>query len=274
MSNAIHTTPEQQAAAAFTEQSYIFDELYSKNTIVNYKRQRVREHVLNLLAPGSSILELNAGTGEDAIFFAKQGFHVHATDISTGMQEMLTKKVFAAKLDSLVSHEICSFTSLENLQRKGPYDHIFSNFAGLNCTGELYKVLGSLPSLLKPGGTATLVILPKFCLWETMLLFKGKFKTAFRRFFSSKGARAHIEGQYFSCWYYNPTYVKKHVRKDFDIVGLEGLCTIVPPSYIEHFAEKHPRAYKFLVNKEDKFRSSWPWKNIGDYYIISLKKKA
>src|SRR5215467_10721559 len=124
MNNAIHTIHEQQAAAAFTEQSSIFDELYSKNSIVNYKRKRVREHVLNLLAPGSSILELNAGTGEDAIFFANHGFHVHATDISTGMQEMLVKKVSAAKLDDLVSNELCSFTSLENLQNKGPYDHI------------------------------------------------------------------------------------------------------------------------------------------------------
>jgi hypothetical protein len=190
------------------------------------------------------------------------------------MQEMLIKKVSAAKLNSLVSHEICSFTSLENLKQKGPYDYVFSNFAGLNCTGELYKVLQSLPPLLNPGGTATLVILPKFCLWETMLAFKGKFKTAFRRFFSSQGVTAHIEGQYFSCWYYNPSYIKRYTKDDFNIVGLEGLCTIVPPSYIEHFAEKHPRFYKFLVAKENNLKSSWPWKNIGDYYIISLKKKG
>ena len=60
-------------------------------------------------------------------------------------------------------------------------------FAGLNCTDELGKVLDSFNDLLKPGGRVTLVILPKFCLWEFLLIFKGKFRTAFRRVFSSNG---------------------------------------------------------------------------------------
>jgi len=264
---------EQQAESAFSTQSVIFDELYSGNTIINYKRERVRDHVLRLLAPGSSILELNSGTGEDALFFAKQGHIVHATDISEGMQYELKRKVALDGLEQRISTEICSYTQLYKLKNAGPYDHIFSNFAGLNCTDELDKVLASFNDLLKPGGTVTLVILPKFCLWETLMIFKGKFRTAFRRFFSSNGAKAHIEGVYFKCWYYNPSFIIKNLKDKFRVIGLEGLCTIVPPSYIEGFAEKHPKAYKFLKIKEDRLKATWPWKYIGDYYIISLKKK-
>jgi len=149
---------------------------------------------------------------------------------------------------------------------------IFSNFAGLNCTDELEKVLASFNGLLNPGGVITLVILPQFCLWETLLLFKGKFRMASRRFFSKTGAKAHVEGTYFKCWYYNPSYIIKRTRNNFKVLGIEGLCTIVPPSYIESFAEKHPRAYRFLKEKEDKLKSRWPWKYFGDYYIISLRK--
>jgi len=264
---------EQQAESAFSTQSVIFDEIYSANTIINYKRERARSHVLSLLKPASSILELNSGTGEDALFFARQGHRVHATDISTGMQEQLKKKVASHGKGTLVSTEICSYTQLSHLKNQGPYDHIFSNFAGLNCTDELDKVLASFNGLLKPGGAVTLVILPKFCIWETLMLFKGKFRTSFRRFFAGKGAKAHIEGVYFKCWYYNPSFVINHLKDNFDVIGLEGLCTIVPPSYIEGFAEKYPKAYKFLKNKEDKLKTSWPWKYIGDYYIISLRKK-
>jgi len=264
---------ENFAGAAFTRQSAIFDEIYSGNTIVNYKRDRVRSHVLDYLPPGSSILELNSGTGEDAIFFAQNGYKVHATDISTGMQQELKRKVKENELGNMVSNELCSFTNLGHLKNKGPYDLIFSNFAGLNCTDELSKVLASFNELLKPGGIVTLVILPKFCLWETLMLFKGKFKTAFRRFFSSNGSKAHIEGVYFRCWYYNPSFIIKNLKQQFDLLAIEGLCTIVPPSYIEGFAEKHPKAYKLLKDKEDKLKSSWPWKYIGDYYIISLRKK-
>jgi len=119
-----------------------------------------------------------------------------------------------------------------------------------------------------------LVILPKFCLWEFLLLVKGKFKTAFRRFSGDKGTKAQVEGIQFNCWYYNPYYLIKHLKNEFDLLTVEGLCTLVPPSYIEGFAEKHPNTYQFLLSKENKLKSKWPWKFIGDYYIISFQKKT
>ena len=264
---------ERLAETAFTNQSGIFDELYSGNTIVNYKRERVRTHVLQYLNPESSILELNSGTGEDALFFAQKGHRVHSTDISVGMQQELKRKVIKNGLAEKISNELCSFTMLHQLKNKNHYDLIFSNFAGLNCTGELDAVLASFNDLLKPNGVVTLVILPKFCLWETLMIFKGKFKTAFRRFFSHNGRTAHVEGVYFKCWYYSPSYIIKRLKDQFDLLGIEGLCTIVPPSYIEGFAEKYPAAYTFLKRNEDKLKTRWPWKFIGDYYIISLRKR-
>ncbi len=264
---------EKLAADAFTNQSAVFDELYANNTIIQYKRERVREHVLRYLIPGSKILELNAGTGDDAVFFARLGHFVHATDISEGMQKKLKEKIIFNQLTTYVSNEICSYTELDKLLKKGPYDHIFSNFAGLNCTGKLENVLESFDNLLRPGGTVTLVMLPKFCLWESLLVFKGKFKTATRRFFSSKGRMAHLNGSYFTCWYYSPKFIIHALKNKFNLVDLEGLCTILPPSYIEHFAEDHPNLYTFLKEKENKLKNKWPWKYIGDYYIITLNKR-
>ncbi|MGC4036822.1 MAG: class I SAM-dependent methyltransferase [Chitinophagaceae bacterium] len=270
--SAIHTN-EQSVEKAFSKQSFVFDEIYANNSIVHYKRERVRNHLQVYLSPKSNILELNSGTGEDAIWFARQGHSVHATDISNGMLQMLTKKTEAAGLNDKITNEQCSFTNLEKLKNKGPYDLVFSNFAGLNCTNELNKVLQSIPSLLKEKGIATLVILPRFCLWETLLVFKGKFRTAFRRFSGSSGATAKVEGQLFKCWYYNPAYVIKNCTLGMELLAIEGLCTIVPPSYIEHFAEKHPSVFKWLTKKESQLKSRWPWRNIGDYYIITLRKK-
>lgn len=262
---------EQAAALAFTKQSTVFDTIYSNNTIIQYKRQRVWEHIEKYLQHESFILELNAGTGEDAIHFAENGHRVHATDISLGMLYELKSKVKSQNAENITS-EICSFTELEQLNNKGPYDHIFSNFAGLNCTNELEKVLDSFSFLLKPKGFVTLVLLPKFCLWEFLLLFKGRFKTTFRRFSGKKGAKAHIEGEYFRCWYYNPSFIKKHLKNSFDVVSLEGLCTVVAPSYIENFAEKYSKTFNFLKTKEDKWKRKWPWRVVGDYYIITLQR--
>jgi ubiquinone/menaquinone biosynthesis C-methylase UbiE len=273
MSSGSSHTEEKEAAKAFSKQAPLFDALYNADTIIYYKRKRVREHVEKFILPHSQILELNAGTGEDAVYFAGNGHTIHATDISAGMQAMLAKKIKEQQLENKITYELCSFTELETLQQQGPYDYIFSNFAGLNCTGRLEKVLDSFQHLLKPGGFVTMVILPKFCLWEFLLLFKGKFKTAFRRFTGRKGARAHIEGEYFRCWYYNPSFIRKRLKISFDLKSLEGLCTIVPPSYIENFAVKHPKIYSYLEKKENRFKSRWPWSVIGDYYIITLQKK-
>jgi ubiquinone/menaquinone biosynthesis C-methylase UbiE len=264
---------ERLATAAFNSQSKHFDELYAPNAIFQYKRKRVRDHLLSYLKPGSNILELNAGTGDDAVFLAQHGHLVHATDISEGMQEKLKEKAAWFGLSGSVSAELCSFTTLNSLNNKGPYDCIFSNFAGLNCTDRLDKVLASFDGLLKPGGLVVLVMLPRFCLWESLLIFRGKFKTATRRFFSSKGRKANIEGFSFMCWYYSPGVIKGKMKEKYKLLRLEGLCTIVPPSYLENFPEKYPGVYSFLCNMENRFCKIWPWNKVGDYFISSFRKK-
>ena len=264
----IDDTNEELAAKAFTRQSAVFDQLYNGDPVIQYKRHRVRDHLLAHVAPGCSILELNAGTGEDAVYLAGKGYRVHATDISSGMITQLKNKITHG-----VTCEVCSFTRLDNLDNKGPYDCIFSNFAGLNCTGDLEKVLTHFEGLLKPGGVVVLVLLPSFCLWETLLMFRGKFKTATRRFFSAKGRKANVEGTSFRCWYYSPRSVIRTLKQQFKVMDVEGLCIIVPPSYIDGFAGKYSRAFSFLCKMEERLKKKWPWRSIGDYYIISLKKR-
>jgi ubiquinone/menaquinone biosynthesis C-methylase UbiE len=269
---------ETETARAFSRQAEIFDDYDGGNTINQYKRQRVREHVLRYMDAGREpervILELNAGTGIDAAYFAGKGYRVHATDIAEGMQEKLREKMQRQGLSDKVTTELCSFTALDTLRQRGPYDLIFSNFAGLNCTGELDKVLRSFAPLVKPGGQVTLVILPGFCLWETLLLLRGRWRTAFRRLISGrKGTQSHVEGHYFRCWYYASSYVVRALKDSFDLLSVEGLCTIAPPSYIEHFAEKHSGAWRLLSVLDEKWKARWPWKYIGDYYIISLRKR-
>lgn len=266
------THNEQKAEKAFSKQSVVFDQQYSSDAIIQYKRTRVRTHISKFLPAGASILELNSGTGEDAIWLAEQGHRVHATDISVGMQEQLMHKLQERGLQQKVTNELCSFTQLQQLRHSGPFDHIFSNFAGLNCTRDLKEVVQSFHPILKKGATVTLVLLPGWCLWESLMVFRGKFRTATRRWFSSKGVKAHIEGEYFRCWYYNPSVVKEYFGENYELIALEGLCTFVPPSYIQGFSEKYPKLFRFLKKWEDRLKTRWPWRSIGDYYIISFRK--
>jgi ubiquinone/menaquinone biosynthesis C-methylase UbiE len=270
--NLIHNINEAKVEEAFTAQSLVFDKLYGNDPMIAYKRTRVREHICNYLEKGSHMLELNCGTGEDAFYFARLGHKVHATDLSLGMLDELIRKKSDSIKNEAITVEQCSFTKLANLQYKGPYDHVYSNFGGLNCTGDLDSVLTDLMPLIRPGGFLTLVIISKFCLWESLLIFKGRFRTAFRRFFSGKGREARVEGNKFQCWYYYPSSVINALRNEFTPVATEGLCTIVPPSYIEGFSEKYPRVFNYLCRQENKWKTYFPWKYTGDYFIITLQK--
>lgn len=262
---------ELKAADAFSRQSIVFDQLYETNTFIKYKRKRVREHLEQHLKPKSHILELNCGTGQDAIYLSLNGHNVHATDLAQGMLAEAKRKTAQLELQNL-SYEQCSFTRLEELAVKGPYDAVFSNFGGLNCTDDLQKVIHSFSPLLKEKGTVTLVIISKFCLWELLLLFTGKFKTAFRRFYNKGRSNAQVEGKSFSCWYYSPRQVLKYIKNDYELLSLEALCTIVPPSYIEHFPERYPLLFSLLKRVEFRLRDKWPFRATGDYFIITFRK--
>src|ERR1700744_4375727 len=112
---------EMSASLAFTRQAPVFDALFGPDLIVQYKRERVRRHVQAFLPPASRILELNAGTGEDALFFARKGHLVHATDVSAGMLKMTEGKAKTAGLENNISTKVCSFTNLNDLSFKGPF---------------------------------------------------------------------------------------------------------------------------------------------------------
>ena len=124
MSISFGYSNEVMASEAFSKQALLFDKLYGDNKIIQYKRQRVRNHILkNLGSKSSAMLELNCGTGEDALFFAAQRHEVHATDISSGMLDVLRKKIQDNPLKNKITIEECSFTQVEFLKR-GTFDEV------------------------------------------------------------------------------------------------------------------------------------------------------
>jgi len=263
---------EQNVSAAFSAQSKIFDEIDEKNPIIQWMRAKVRAHVLSFWKAGESVLELNAGTGLDAIYFAQHGMKVHATDNAEGMLKKLNNKVTHLGLTGKVTIQQCSFLELKKLNKAG-FNHIFSNFGGLNCTDGLDKVIESFYDILKPGGTVTLVLMPPVCPWEMALALKGNFKVAFRRF-KKGGALSHLEEKYFMTYYYSPSKVKKMFGKRYSTESLKALGAVVPPPYLEDFPKKHPRLFKSLQSIENNIESIPPFRSWADHYIITMRKRA
>ena len=130
---------------AFTRQSIIYDDYEKENQTLVWMRKQVRKHAMSFLNPGDKLLELNSGTGSDAVYFAQKGILVHSTDISDGMIEQIRKKVNNYNLAHKISFEQCSYTELNKI-KNNKFDFIFSNFGGLNCLAVLSEATKFFPS--------------------------------------------------------------------------------------------------------------------------------
>lgn len=256
-------------AEAFSRTAEKYDSFAEDHPHLTRMRNKVYDHISRFLPNGSRILELNAGTGTDAVALARRGYHIHSIDIAAGMLERLEGKVEKFHLGNQLTFQQCSFTDLNQVQG-GPYDAIFSDLGGLNCIPDLTPVIKNLPIVLKPGGLVTWVLMPSICLWEMAEVFRGKFRLAFRRL-SRKGARSHLEGLYFNVFYFNSRQVIQWFGNEYKLLALEGLSVITPTAESKNLAKQFPRLYRTLAWLDDRVSARSPWREWGDFYILSLR---
>ena len=252
---------------AFSRQAPEFDLIEREEPMITWVRDAVRDEALRWIAPGARMLELNAGTGLDAVFFAAKGLQVLASESAPGMLVQLR----LAAAGTNVKVRALDFHDLHKLPGNS-FDHVFSNFGGLNCTDRLDEVLKGIDHVLVPGGRCTLVIMPRVSPWELIEVFRGHFKFAFRRF-NKGGALARLEGVEFLCHYYSTRYVRHHLP-GFKLLSIMALSIAVPPPHLGAFARRHSRLVRWSQRLERTIRN-WPLlRTWGDHYAITLEKRG
>jgi len=255
-----------QINEAFTKQSLHYDTNDFQNPLLSAMRMQVYQHVSKFIRRPSRILELNAGTGIDALYFIQQGHTVHATDLSDGMIRQISKKV--NDCPNRLTVQQLSYDQLDQLKGQ-KFDFIFSNFGGLNCIHELSKITKDLRSILNPGGYVTWVIMPPICFWEIVSILKGN-RNAFRRL-NKNGVVAHLEGRHFRIWYHSFLSIKKSFGPNFKLIHHEGLAALLPPPHVFNFPIRHPWLYKTLQRIDAAVRNHFPFNRWADHIIISFQ---
>lgn len=256
----------------FSKIAHKYEQLDKTSELVNWMRSRVRTNISSNLNKDDTILEINCGSGIDAVFFAKKNHTIHATDIAEGMIEHVKSKIKSENLGEKLTCEVLSVQKLHQLENQR-FDHIFSNFGGLNCVTEsdLKMVFNSFEKLLKPNGKITLVIMPKICFWELLKILKGK-KNAFRRL-KKDGVFANIEGEKVKTYYYSSKKIKKMLNNNFKNFNIENISFLGPTGNHHFFPKKYPLLFK-MVKKIDYLSNMIPFLGgFGDYYILNAQKK-
>lgn len=262
-------------AAPFDHIASTYDSVFTRSAIGQLQRKRVWKYIEEVIPnlQGFEMLELNCGTGEDAMMFGERGFNIVATDISQEMLKVTDKKAEQFSLQSKVSSQYLDLDSINETVFDKKFDLVFSNFGGLNCISpESFKrLLNTLPSILNPGGRFIGVIMPKFCAWETVFFVtRLQFKKAFRRL-TSKEVNTDLQGINLKTWYYHPSQVKSWSRSKFKIISLKPIGLALPPSYLENFFTFKKRWLLKLNNLEKKLGGLSLFSGMADHFVIDLE---
>lgn len=247
-----------------------YDVTFTHSKIGKMQRDLVYKQLSKQLNSIKTVLEINCGTGEDAIWFAQQNFKVTATDISPKMIEVAQNKATFNHL----KFQTADINSITKTFENEKFDLIFSNFGGLNCLSksELEKFFQNVPSILSEKGKLILVIMPKNTLWEQFyFLVKAQFSDVFRR--KKESAIANVDGEKVSTYYFNPKDIVNLAKQDFDWIDQKPIGFFVPPSYLEPFFKNKKGFLKFLNSLENGIKNWSFLSKFADHYIITLQKR-
>lgn len=264
-------------AAPFDHIASTYDSMFTKSAIGQLQRKRVWSYIEGIMPDlkGFEMLELNCGTGEDAVLFGERGFNIVATDISAEMLKVTQKKAEQYSMQHRISSHYLDLESFNETLFDKKFDLVFSNFGGLNCINpeSLKKLLENLPSILKPGGRFVGVIMPKFCAWETVFfLLRLQFKKAFRRL-TSKEVISDLHGVNMKTWYYHPQQIRNWSKGKFKLISIRPVGVALPPSYLERFFSLKKRWLLHLNNFEKKLSRTSILSGMSDHFVIDLQLK-
>jgi SAM-dependent methyltransferase len=258
-------------AAAFDSLAPDYDARFTESALGRILRRAVWRWLDRAFAPGERILELNCGTGEDAVHLATRGVRVLATDGSSAMLNLARAKIGGADLDGSIELRRLEIERLETLvaESAGPLDGAFSNFGGLNCVADLPRVARSLAALLAPGARVVLCLMGPFVPWEwAWFLAHGQARKALRRL-----AATGVEWRGITVWYPSIRAMRRAFAPRFIVRRVGGLGVLLPPTSAEAWARRHPQLLEQLDRWERRIED-WPvvpW--LGDHYLLALERR-
>ncbi len=270
----------QHERTAFDAIAANYDASFTDTLVGRAQREQVWFFLSQVLAgsPINKVLECNCGTGADAIWLARQGYQVLATDVAPEMVAITRQKAMEQGYAQQIETAVCSIQGLPTdpaIVRSAPFDLLLSDFGGLNCLSpeEIRQLNIDLRSVMTPHALLALVVMSRFSWWETLyFLLKGKPRTAFRR--RRKGAiTARLDAQTtIPTWYYSPKELSQ-LLPDFHIKKRLPVGFWLPPSYLDPFFQRRKSWLRVLQWLEKKSAAGW-LAPAADHFFLLLERKS
>jgi ubiquinone/menaquinone biosynthesis C-methylase UbiE len=274
MGNATYTAPTAQAPASerfFDQLAASYDETFTTSKIGRAQRNRVWANIVRTFRAQENILELNCGTGIDALFMSKMGISVFACDSSRQMIEQAQLRCRRELTSNSPTFHYLPTEHLDTLSPETPFDGVFSNFSGLNCVENLDLIAESLSSLVKPQGQLLLCLSTRFCLLEVAYyLAHGNWQKVTRRW----GGRTEANLGDLKLPVYYPTVrqLRDSFAPHFVLQSFTGVGVVIPPSYLESWVQRHLASFCLLCRVENVVAGLPGFRIIGDHILLRFER--
>jgi ubiquinone/menaquinone biosynthesis C-methylase UbiE len=267
-------------ATAFDAVASRYDDTWTNSIIGRLQRESIWRAIDGIFTPGGHILDLGCGTGTDAVYLARAGLRVHATDISAAMLSATQKRLEGEGIKDRVTFELGALEDLSLLKERGPFDGAISDFGAVNCVENLRDVASSLAELIRPGGKFIICSMGRFCVWETLwYLLHAQPVKAFRRWSGVVPTAAYREGRKvtqgsvgpgyrFEVFYPTVAEIASAFKEHFRLIHFRSIGVFVPPSYVESWARATPAFFRQL-GRLDLLVGAWPGlRAAGDHRLL------
>jgi ubiquinone/menaquinone biosynthesis C-methylase UbiE len=264
-------TAQPQAILAFDQLARRYDDLFTRSLIGRAQRNAVWRVIAQAFRSGDHILELNCGTGEDALFLAGKGVSVVACDASEQMIEYAQQRLRTEAPNTSVKFAQLPIEQIAEIRTESAFDGVFSNFSGLNCVADLSQTAENLATLIPPGAPLIICLSTRFCISEIIwFLIHGRPHEAFRR--CSGNAAAKVGEFVVDVYYPTLRQLQKSFSPAFVMRSCVGIGITVPPSYVEPWIRKFPNLLH-VMETIDKALSARPgFRVIGDHMLVSFER--
>jgi len=264
-------TAQPQAILAFDQLARRYDDLFTRSLIGRAQRNVVWKVLAQTFRSGDRVLELNCGTGEDALFLAGKGVSVVACDASEQMIGYAQQRHFTEAPNTPVKFTLLSIERIAEIRTESAFDGVFSNFSGLNCVADLSQTAEDLATLIPPGAPLIICLSTRFCISEIIwFLLHGRPHEAFRR---CSGHAAAKVGEFVVDVYY-PTLrqLQRSFSAAFVMRSCVGIGITVPPSYVEPWIRKFPNLLHVMSRIDKALSARRGFRVIGDHVLVSFER--
>jgi SAM-dependent methyltransferase len=245
----------------------LYDQGFTQSRAGSLMRAAVRRRLDARFRSGDRILELNCGTGEDAIYMAKRGMEVLATDASAEMVRLTSAKVAHQALSGRVKVDQLAWEEL-NLLETPEFDGALSNFGGLNCVQDLPRAARALADCLRPGAIALLCVMGPLCPWEWIWFTVHRQPSkAFRRL------QREVKWRGLPIYYPSISSMRRAFSPMFRLLRGSALGALFPPPFAESFALRHLALSEKLYAWERALENLPPLPSLADHYLLELQRQ-